>query len=305
MSNKFWTLEQAENQVGRTAIVTGANVGLGYETALALAGIGATVILACRNQEKAAAARAQILAVYPNALVECATLDTSSLDCVRACATDLLARHDRCDLLINNAGIMMTPYQTSVDGFENQLATNYIGHFLLTALLLPLITSTAGARVVNLSSLAHNWSGIQFHDINFENGYSRKLAYGQSKTACLMFALELQRRLEAAGKDTLSMAAHPGFSSTQLGRNLPFPLSKVLPMLSSFISQSAADGALPTLYAALGDDLEGGEYIGPAGKGQRKGPPTVVNCRSWAKDMASGQRLWALSEQMTGISVAV
>lgn len=305
MMSNDWTLDKAKDQTGRIAIVTGANVGLGYETALALASKGATVVLACRNPEKTAAARAQILAKYPKAHIECGSVDTSSLKSVRAFAADFLAKHDRCDLLINNAGIMMSPYQKTVDGFENQLATNYLGHFLLTSLLLPTITKTAGARIVNLSSLAHNWCGIQFDDIHFEKKYSRKLAYGQSKIACLMFALELQRKLKAAGKDTLSMAAHPGLSNTELGRNLPFPLNKLGSLLGPLVSQPAADGALPTLYAALGDDLKGGEYTGPSGKGEAKGPPTIVGCHERAQDEAAARRLWEVSEKMTGAVYAL
>jgi NAD(P)-dependent dehydrogenase (short-subunit alcohol dehydrogenase family) len=305
-STPHWTLAQAQaqaqDQTGRLAVVTGANVGLGFETARALVGKGASLVLACRNAHKAAQAKAELLKEFPRAIIECASLDTSSLTSVRAFAAQFLAQHQRCDLLINNAGIMMTPYEKTADGFEGQLATNYLGHFLLTSLLLPTITRTPGARIVTLSSLAHNWSPIQFDDMQFEQRYSRKLAYGQSKTACLMFALELQRRLSAAGNATLSMAAHPGFSNTQLGRNLPFPLNKLGPLLAPLLSQSAAAGALPSLYAALGDDLKGGSYTGPSGKGETKGPPRMVGCNEWAKDPVAGARLWTLSETMTGAS---
>jgi NAD(P)-dependent dehydrogenase (short-subunit alcohol dehydrogenase family) len=190
-----WTMKQAPNQSGRIAVVTGANIGLGYETALALAGKGCTVVLACRNAAKADAARAAILAQHPKARIERLTLDLGSLKSVRAFAAAYKKRHATLDLLINNAGIMMPPYTLSEDGFESQLAANYLGHFALTGLLLPLINKTPNARIVSLSSLAHKWSGIRFHDLNATQRYDKRLAYGQSKLACLMFAYELQRRL--------------------------------------------------------------------------------------------------------------
>jgi NAD(P)-dependent dehydrogenase (short-subunit alcohol dehydrogenase family) len=190
-----WTMKQAPSQSGRIAVVTGANIGLGYETALALAGKGCTVVLACRNAAKADAARAAILAQHPKARIECLTLDLGSLKSVRAFAAAYKKRHATLDLLINNAGIMMPPYTLSEDGFESQLAANYLGHFALTGLLLPLIIKTPNARIVSLSSLAHKWSGIRFHDLNATRRYDKRLAYGQSKLACLMFAYELQRRL--------------------------------------------------------------------------------------------------------------
>ena len=202
-------------------MVTGANIGLGYETALALAGKGCTVVLACRNAAKADAARAAILAQHPKARIECLTLDLGSLKSVRAFAAAYKKRHATLDLLINNAGIMMPPYTLSEDGFESQLAANYLGHFALTGLLLPLINKTPNARIVSLSSLAHKWSGIRFHDLNATRRYDKRLAYGQSKLACLMFAYELQRRLTKAGCATLSVAAHPGVSATNLFQHLP------------------------------------------------------------------------------------
>lgn len=300
-----WTLDKASPQSGRLAVITGANVGLGFETARALAGKGADLVLACRNDQKANQAKTRLLTEFPHLAIDCMHLDTSSLASVRAFAKQFLSQHTRCDLLINNAGIMMTPHEKTIDGFEGQLATNYLGHFLLSALLLPTLVQTSGARVVSLASLAHRWSPIHFDDLHFEQRYSRKLAYGQSKTACLMFALQLQCKLTAAGKDTLSVAAHPGFSNTELGRNLPFPMNKLAPLLGPLLSQTPAEGALPTLYAALSQDLSGGEYIGPSGKGEIKGPPRVVDCRDYAKDGVAQARLWTLSEQMTGAKFAL
>lgn len=297
----YWNLDQAPDQTGRIAVVTGANIGLGYETALALAGKRATVVLACRNQDKAETARQNINRQYPGAQIVVMTIDTGSLPSVHEFARQFLAQFNRCDLLINNAGIMMPPYSLTADGFESQFAVNYLGHFLLTGLLLPLIQQTAGARIVTLSSLAHRWGSIQFDDINFSQGYDRRKAYGQSKAACLMFAIELQRRLKSAGHATLSLAAHPGFSYTQLGRNLPKLFQLIFPLIGPLLSQSAAAGALPTLYAALGDNLSGGEYTGPAGKNEHKGPPTVVPYEPWIDDLEAGRKLWQLSEKMTGI----
>jgi NAD(P)-dependent dehydrogenase (short-subunit alcohol dehydrogenase family) len=246
-----WTMKQAPSQSGRIAVVTGANIGLGYETALALAGKGCTVVLACRNAAKADAARAAILAQHPKARIECLTLDLGSLKSVRAFAAAYKKRHATLDLLINNAGIMMPPYTLSEDGFESQLAANYLGHFALTGLLLPLIIKTPNARIVSLSSLAHKWSGIRFHDLNATRRYDKRLAYGQSKLACLMFAYELQRRLTRAGCATLSVAAHPGVSATNLFQHLPKAVQLFAP-LTELVFQSASGGAQPTLYAASG-----------------------------------------------------
>lgn len=302
---KYWSLDQAQDQSGKVAIITGANVGLGYETALGLAKKNAQLILACRNVEKAESAKTDILELYPETNVECRHIDTSSLTSVREFADGILSDYKRCDLLINNAGIMMTPREKSVDGHENQLATNYLGHFLLTGLLLPLINSTDDARVVTLSSLAHKWTGIKLDDINSERRYSRTEAYGQSKLACLMFALELQQRLSLAGKTTKSFAAHPGFAATELVRNLSFPLNILEPIAAPFLTQPAAIGAMPTLYAALGEDLAGGEYTGPAGFQQRKGPPTVVRYKKTALDTQVRKQLWALTEELCGYEFLV
>jgi len=295
-----WKLKQAPTQKGRIAIVTGANVGLGYETALALAGKSCSVVLACRNIDKAEAAKAGILAKYPKATVECMALDLASLKSVRKFAAAYKRRHAQLDLLINNAGIMMPPYSVSEDGFESQLAANYLGHFALTGLLLRLITKTPHSRIVSLSSLAHQWSGIRFDDLQFERRYDKRLAYGQSKLACLMFAYELQRRLTRAGHTTLSVAAHPGVSSTNLFQHMPKIVNMFAP-LTALVLQSAQGGAQPTLYAALGDDIQGGDYCGPQSLGEMRGDPVKVDSSRRSRDEAVAAKLWAVSEELTGV----
>ena len=296
-----WNINDVPDQNGRTAIVTGANIGLGYDTALALAGIGCQVVLACRNMDKASAARQQILSRYPKAHVECQALNLSSLKSVRSFATAFAKNHKKLDLLINNAGIMMPPYSLSEDGFESQLAANYLGHFALTGLLLPLLGKTSGSRVISLSSLAHNWGAIRFDDLNFKHGYSKRAGYGQSKLACLMFAYELDRRLRKAGLKTLSVAAHPGVAATNLAHHFP----RVLTVLFPLVGQSAANGALPTLYAALGDDINGGDYCGPRSMRQMRGSPVKVNSNRASKDLAAATRLWKLSEELSGVSFPI
>ncbi|SDU03385.1 NAD(P)-dependent dehydrogenase, short-chain alcohol dehydrogenase family [Pseudomonas pohangensis] len=293
-----WTIDQAGKQDGRVAIVTGANIGLGLNTALQLAGKGCRVVLACRNLDKAAAAKAEILQQLPKAKVECLQLDLGSLKSVRAFAEKFSAKHKRLDLLINNAGIMMPPYSLSEDGFESQLAANYLGHFALTGLLLPLLEQTPGSRVVSLSSLAHNWSGMRFDDLQFSKGYNKRKAYGQSKFACLMFAYELNRRLQKTGSKTLSVAAHPGVSATNLAQHFPRILSAFMPVFG----QSAADGALPTLYAALGEDIQGGDYCGPKNLQQMRGAPVKVGSNRASRDEAAAKKLWTVSEELTGVS---
>ena len=285
---------------GRIAIITGANIGLGYETALALAEKGCTVVLACRNIEKAEAAKTAIVAQHTGAAVECMRLDLSSLKSVRAFAAAFAKRHKKLDLLINNAGIMMPPYTLREDGFESQLAANHVGHFALTGLLLPLLVKTPRARVVSLSSLAHKWGGIRFDDMNFKNGYSERAAYGQSKLACLMFAFDLQRRLARANCTTLAVAAHPGVSSTNLFQHLP-KIARLFSPLVTIVFQSAKDGALPTLYAALGEDINGGDYCGPQSMQQMRGAPVKVRSNRASRDEVAAARLWSMSEAMTGV----
>jgi len=257
-------------------------------------------VLACRNIAKAEAAKASILAQHPKAVVHRMALDLASLKSVRKFAAAYKRRHDKVHLLINNAGIMMPPFSLSEDGFESQLAANYLGHFALTGLLLPLIITTPNSRIVSLSSLAHKWGGIRFEDLNFERRYDKRLAYGQSKLACLMFAYELQRRLKRAGHTTLSVAAHPGVSSTNLFQHLP-KIVNVFAPLTALVFQSAEGGAQPTLYAALGDDIQGGDYCGPQSMGEMRGAPVKVGSSRRSRDEAVAAKLWTVSEELTGV----
>lgn len=291
-----WNLAQAPQQAGKIAIVTGANSGIGYETALGLAKKQAEVILACRNLDKALEAQQRILKDCPTAQLEIMQLDASSLQQVEKFTQRFKEKYDKLDLLINNAGIMMSPYEMTEEGFENQFATNYLGHFALTGHLLPFLAEKA--RVVSLTSLSYKWSEIQFDNFNAEKGYSKRKAYGQSKRACLMFAYELQRRLDTTRHTALSMAAHPGLSNTNLDRYFP---ALIRPLGALFL-QSARKGALPVLYAALSEQVEGGEFIGPDGFREMRGYPTEVDSDAYSKNIAIAERLWQASERMTGLS---
>ncbi|MFD1873450.1 oxidoreductase [Hymenobacter bucti] len=291
-----WSLAQVPPQPGRVAVVTGANNGLGYETALALASKDVVVILACRDASKAEAAKSRIVRACPSAQVSCLPLDVSSLRSVREFAKQFCQQHDRLDLLLNNAGVMMPPYRVTENGFENQLATNYLGHFALTGRLLPRLTATPGSRVVSVSSLSYKWAELDFDDLQAQRGYRRRKAYGQSKRACLVFGYELQRRLAAAGHGTRSVAAHPGLAKTNLDQYFP---ALIRPLGSLFL-QPAAQGALPLLYAALAPDIQGGEFIGPNGFQQLRGYPTQVASDDNSHDPAVAARLWQASEELTG-----
>ncbi|GAA4978259.1 SDR family NAD(P)-dependent oxidoreductase [Kineococcus glutinatus] len=292
-----WTARDVPDQHGRVAVVTGANTGLGYETAEVLAGRGATVVLAVRDPhkgEQAAARMAGDVAVQQ--------LDLTSLESVRTAAAALREAHPRIDLLINNAGVMYTPKQTTADGFERQFGTNHLGHFALTGLLLDRMLPVPGSRVVTVSSTGHRIrAAIRFEDLQWERSYSRAGAYGQSKLANLMFAYELQRRLAAHGAATVSAAAHPGVSNTELVRNSPAVVRAPLSRLAPLITQPAAMGALPTLRAATDPGVLGGQYYGPGGLGEVRGHPRVVTSSPQSYDPAVQQRLWAVSEDLTGV----
>jgi len=290
-----WTLADIPDQTGRTAVITGANTGLGYETARALAGKGARVVLAVRNLDKGKAAADLIGRRYPGADVAVQELDLTSLASVRAAADQLRAGHDKIDLLINNAGVMMTPKQTTKDGFELQFGTNHLGHFALTGLLLDRVLATPGSRVVTVSSNGHRAGRIHFDDLQSERRYSRSGAYGQAKLANLLFTYELQRRL--AGTSTIATAAHPGSSATELGRNLP----KAIEWGFSLTVQDAEMGALPQLRAATDPTVSGGQYYGPGGFLQMRGYPKVVASNGRSHEVAAQRRLWAVSEELTGV----
>ena len=293
-----WSIDQIPSQIGKVAIVTGANSGIGYEVTLGLVKKNVEVIMACRNMQKAEEAKAKILYMHPNAKIKVMKLDLSSLMEVNKFADEFKKHYQNLNLLINNAGIMMCPYKVTEDNFENQIATNYIGHFALTGLLLPMLTSTSGSRLVTLSSLSYKWSEIQFDDFHANKSYSKSKAYGQSKRACLMFAFELQRRLAVAGYDTLSIAAHPGLSKTNLDQYFP----EIIRPLGNLFLQSAEKGALPILYAALDKDVTGGEFIGPDGFQQLRGYPTKVEADKYCNNQKVAERLWNESEKMTKIS---
>jgi NAD(P)-dependent dehydrogenase (short-subunit alcohol dehydrogenase family) len=295
-----WTAADIPDQTGRTAVVTGANTGLGYETAAALAGRGARVVLAVRNLEKGKQAVARITAATPGAEVELQELDLTSLESVRAAAARLRSGHDRIDLLINNAGVMYTPRSTTKDGFELQFGTNHLGHFAFTGLLLDRLVPVA-SRVVTVSSIGHRIrAAIHFDDLQWERRYSRVGAYGQSKLANLLFTYELQRRLAPHGT-TIAVAAHPGGSNTELMRNLPRPIAAASSLLVEPLMQGADLGALPTLRAATDPGVLGGQYFGPDGFQEIRGYPKVVASSGQSHDVELQRRLWAVSEELTGV----
>jgi NAD(P)-dependent dehydrogenase (short-subunit alcohol dehydrogenase family) len=300
MSQK-WTADQIPGQRGRIAVVTGANSGLGLATARELARAGARVVIACRNVEKGASAARRIESAVPDAQVEVEALDLASLDSVRAFAERFRAEHGGLDLLINNAGVMAPPRSTTAEGFELQLGTNHLGHFALTALLIDTMEGRDDARVVTVSSGAHRIGRMQFDDLQGERRYNRWRAYGQSKLANLLFALELDRRLRAAGFAIRSVAAHPGYAATNLQSAAPPTIDRVVMAVTNrLVAQSAEMGALPILYAATYPGLEGGSFVGPDGIGEQRGHPTLVAPSRAARDDAVARRLWAVSEELTG-----
>jgi NAD(P)-dependent dehydrogenase (short-subunit alcohol dehydrogenase family) len=294
-----WQESDIPDQHGRVAIVTGANSGIGYETARALAARGARVVLACRNEAKGRDAEQRIRSEAASADVRFEPLDLGALASVRAFAEKRIASEPRLDLLINNAGVMMPPYGRTADGFETQIGTNHLAHFALTGLLLESLRRTPKARVVNVSSLAHFAGTIAFDDLHSERSYSPIRAYGQSKLANLLFTRELGRRFEAAGVDALAAAAHPGSTRTELQRH-----SGMMDAVVRVFSQQPPEGALPTLYAATAGDVRGGEYFGPSGFAGCLGPPGRARSSPRSRDAVLAQRLWDVSEQLTGVHFA-
>ncbi|HTQ68586.1 MAG TPA: oxidoreductase [Solirubrobacteraceae bacterium] len=304
--SSHWTAESIPDQAGRTAVVTGANSGLGLETARELARHGADVVLACRDTAKGERALQDIRASAPDARLEVAALDLASLDSVKAFATTLSERNGGIDLLINNAGVMASPHRRTSDGFELQFGTNVLGHFALTAQLLEQLKGRPDARVVTLSSNGHKLGRIKFDDLQSERRYNRWVAYNQSKLADLMLALELDRRLRAAGSAVKSVAAHPGYSATNLQSAAAPAIDRwTMALTNMLVAQDARMGALPTLYAATQPSLEGGVYVGPDGIGELRGHPRVVTPSRAARDPEAAARLWEAAEQLTGVPFPV
>ncbi len=305
-----WTADDLPDLSGKCIVITGANSGIGYEAALQFARKRAEVVLACRSLDKANASVTQIKSAFPHARINAMELDLASLASIRAFAESFRKGRDKLDVLCNNAGVMAIPYRRTADGFEMQMGTNHFGHFALTGLLLDLLLAAENARVVTVSSGAHRMGSIRFDDLNWEHGYRKWLAYGQSKLANLLFCLELQHRLERAGGRTISVACHPGYAATSLQAAGPrmagsSTMESLMSVANRLFAQSAAMGALPTLYAAVSPDVRGNDYIGPDGFAEMWGNPTKVKRSSAACDAAVATRLWQVSEQLTSVRYSV
>ncbi|MGV8912196.1 MAG: oxidoreductase [Rhodoglobus sp.] len=298
-----WTETDIGDLTGKVAIVTGANSGLGFETARALLKSGAHVIMTMRSAEKAAAAKTAITEQLGDVSVETMLLDLADLESIRRFSEEFHSKHSRLDLLVNNAGIMMTEAQLTIDGFESQLGTNHLGHFALTGHLLDLIIATPGARVVSLSSMAHRWGFMEFGNLMFQKGsYTPRAAYGRSKLANLLFTYELQRLFAAAGTDAMAVAAHPGTAGTGLADHMfdrwyLRPLKKLL-----FLGiQTPKQGAQPSLRAATDPNATGGDYFGPSGRKEYRGAPVLVESNPASHSEVDAAKLWTESERLTGV----
>ncbi len=283
---------------GKNFIVTGANSGIGLEEARTFAAHSATVIMACRSLDKAHSAVEDIRAGNPEARLELMELDLACLESVRHFAESYTARYDKLDVLVNNAGVMVPPdFRKTVDGFELQFGTNHLGHFALTGQLLPLIINTHHTRIVNVSSLAHHMGKFDRANLNTENGYRKTSAYGLSKLANLLFTYELQRRLTTNNINTIAVAAHPGWTATNLQR-----YSSGFRLGNKLFAQTPVMGALPTIRAAVAPDVQGGEYYGPKNWGGWRGPAVKVKSNGASKNETDARELWSISEKLTGVT---
>lgn len=291
-----WIAANIPTLDGKLFLVTGANSGIGFEVARGLAGRGGAVVMACRDLEKGEAAAARIRDKNPRADLRVLALDLADLGSVRAFAEAFQAAHPRLDALINNAGVMATPYARTADGFELQFGVNHLGHFALTGLLLSLLQATPGSRVVTVSSYAHWFGRINFGDLQGEKFYYRWLAYTQSKLANLLFAFELQRRLARKGGNPISLAAHPGSTVTNLQKN-----TRLFAFVNGVIGHSPAMSALPVLSAAARPGVTGGEYFGPGGFLGQRGYPHLARPGPGSRNEAVARRLWQVSEELTGV----
>ena len=302
--NGNWTADKIPVLKGNIAIITGANSGIGYEAAREFARNGAEVIFASRSQAKAEAAMIQIKEEFPDVQLVFIQLDLANLQSVRNFAEEFNSRYNRLDILLNNAGIMLVPYGTTEDGFENTLGINHLGHFALTGLLIEKLTNTPGARIVNISSNAHYGGELDFSNFMYENGkgYTPMGAYSRSKLSNLLFTYELQRRFEINKLDALALAAHPGISATGLADH--FLNQRMIWFIRSVMRmmfQSSAMGSLPGIRAAVDQEAKGGQYYGPAGKGEKSGYPIVVDSNEISKNLEYAQKLWEISQELTGV----
>ena len=301
MFGEKWTTSDIPDQSGRVIVVTGANSGIGYETAKALAEKDARVILAVRDTGKGEQSRKYVHATYPTADIEVMALDLADLESVRNFAAQFLDSHDRLDLLINNAGVMMPPLTRTADGFELQFGTNHLGHFALTALLFDVVASTVGSRIVTVASIMHRMGKIDLEDLNWEKRrYRKSQAYADSKLANLYFNYELARKLEDGDYITLASAAHPGYTATNLQQYTPG-----IGLINPIAGQSPRMGALPTLRAAIDDETDYGDYFGPSGVMELRGHPKKVSSSRLSQDPEIAARLWELSEELTGIDFPI
>lgn len=291
-----WTAQDMTDQSGKMVIVTGANSGIGYEAAQALAVVGAHVVMACRDTSKGEAAAEAIRKAGPSGSLKVMALDLADLSSVRQFSEAFTQTFTRLDILVNNAGVMAIPNRRTADGFEMQFGTNHLGHFALAGSLIDLLIHTPNSRVITVSSYAHFFGWINFKDLNGEKFYQKWVAYCQSKLANVMFAYELQRRLSRGGGNPISLAVHPGYAATDLQRYSPIFIA-----LNRVVAQSPKMGALPTLYGATHPDICGGEYIGPDGFLAQRGYPHVARSSRHSHDEATARRLWAVSEKLTGV----
>ncbi len=301
-----YSAEQVPDQKGKIIVVTGANGGIGYEAARVLAARGARVVLACRDEAKMKSAAQTLGAAVPGATIETVVLDLSSLDSVRAAAATLAARHERIDVLVNNAGIMAIPYRENAVGAELQFATNHLGHFALTGLLLARVGAAPAGRVVTVSSLLHPRGRMVFEDLPKPRRYHAARTYAMTKLANLLFAYELDRRLQAAGSRARSLACHPGYSATNLQQTGPRMAGSAIGawlanLGNALFAQPAAAGALGTLFAATSADAQGGDYIGPTGLFGLRGKPVRARSSAASHDRDAARKLWELSERLAGV----
>jgi NAD(P)-dependent dehydrogenase (short-subunit alcohol dehydrogenase family) len=308
--NKKWSIQDIPNLSGKIAVVTGANSGTGYEVSKAIASKRSQVIMACRSVEKGELAAAKIREEFPDSSLKVMALDLADLSSINSFSKEFLANYEALHILCNNAGVMQTPDLKTADGFELQLGTNHLGHFALTGLLLDLLMKTSDSRIVTVSSGAHRFGNIHFDDLMLEKSYGSAKAYSQSKLANLLFAYELQRRLENNGSSAISVAAHPGFSSTNLqltgpgmgGRKLWVWLYR---LIRPFLAQSAEMGSLPILYAAIAEQVRGGDYFGPRGFVGMRGHPKKVESNEASHDKDAAKKLWDISTELTKVKYSL